>query len=174
MEPLVLSRNPPWFDARGVAVGLFVGLGTPVGIHTAVVALMRLVFRFNFPVGLAFTWVCNPLSIFPLYYFCYWLGSVLLGRARTMDFEVFSRLMHPVTDKAYFWEAVSEFLSLGQDLVARWFVGALTLGAISAILGYAITYAIRVNRCRREAGRLGIGYEQYVAGLERPSEPQES
>ncbi|MEW6347598.1 MAG: DUF2062 domain-containing protein [Thermodesulfobacteriota bacterium] len=168
VEPLAISRNPPWFDARGVAVGLFVGLGTPVGIHTVAVALMRLLFRFNFPVGLAFNWVCNPFNMFPLYYFYYWFGSVLLGKAPTMEFEVFRRLMDSVTDRTYFWEEFAGFLQLGQDLLLRWTVGALVVGVVSAVLGYLITYGVQARRCRREAEKSGMGYEEYVRGLEEP------
>jgi uncharacterized protein len=170
LEPLVLSRNPPRLDAMGVAVGLVVGLGTPVGLHSVAVGLCRLMFRFNLLAGLAFTWVCNPINMFPLYYIYYRLGSLLLNRPAEMNFVGFRELMDCTADQSYCWETVAEFAKLGQDLVIRWLVGAEVLAIIFGTVGYLVTYRIQANRCRRAADRLGIGYAQYISDLETRAE----
>ena len=35
LAPLLSSSNPPWFDARGIAAGLAIGFGIPVGARNA-------------------------------------------------------------------------------------------------------------------------------------------
>ena len=56
VDPFVSSTNPPWFDARGVAVGLAVGFGIPVGAQVAAMAVLRAIFRYNTVVAFAFSW----------------------------------------------------------------------------------------------------------------------
>jgi uncharacterized protein (DUF2062 family) len=165
--PLIGSRNPPWFDARGVAIGVMVGLGTPVGAHTAAVCLLRLVARFNFVVALAFTWVCNPFNIIFLYYGYYHLGSYVMGRPANMDFHMFERLIIPIAEKGHFWEAFTEFMKLGEDLLARWFVAAAIIAVVSGAIAYALTYYFQVERRKKTATKMGIQYEKLVEQLEK-------
>lgn len=167
LGPLIFSKHPPRFDATGVCIGLVVGLATPVGAHTVAVALLRLVLRFNFVVALAFTWVCNPFNVFFLYYGYYVLGSIVLGEPISMDFEVFRNLLHPVADKAYFWEAVAEFVQLGREMLVRWTVAAVLLGTVFGVLGYVITYRIQKNRCLKAAKKMRMAYDAYIEELER-------
>jgi uncharacterized protein len=167
LEPLIVSGHPPWFDARGVCVGLVVGFAVPVGGHTAAVALLRLLFRFNFVVAIAFTWVCNPFNVFFLYYGYYVLGSVLLNKPVSMDFDVFQNLLHPIADKAYFWQTLAEFGQLGQEMLSRWCVAAVLLGVVFGVLGYVATYRIQKKRCMRAADKLRIRYDRYLEELEK-------
>lgn len=39
----VFLEDPPWFDAWGVAIGLFVALGIPIGRFTAAKAIKELI-----------------------------------------------------------------------------------------------------------------------------------
>ncbi len=166
IEPLVRFKYPPRLDARGVAAGLVVGFGVPLGGHIVTLTLLRLLFRFNFPAAIAFTWVCDPFNVIFVYYGYYCLGSLLLGRPLEMNFEVFRTLVSPIADRAYFWEHVSAFMSLGQDLLTRWFVGAETLAVVSGVLGYVITYKIQLVRCRRAAKKMELKYEDLIGHLE--------
>ncbi|HMK37224.1 MAG TPA: DUF2062 domain-containing protein [Desulfomonilaceae bacterium] len=169
VEPLIGSKDPPWIDARGVAIGLIVGFGTPVGAHTAAVCLLRLAFRFNFIAALAFTWVCNPFNVAFLYYGYYHIGSTVLGRPAALDFHVFEKLILPIADKSHFWEALSEFTQLGEDLLLRWSVAAVLLAVIFGAIGYAVTYHIQKKRCKKAAKQMGIRYEKLVKLLETKS-----
>ena len=63
LDPLIASANPPWFDSRGIAVGLFVGMGVPIGLHMLTLGLLRLIMRYNVVVAFAFTFVNNPITI---------------------------------------------------------------------------------------------------------------
>ena len=59
---------------RGVALGLFVAVIIPV-MHTFIAALLAIPARANIAIAAAFTLVVNPLTIPPLYYAAYRIGS---------------------------------------------------------------------------------------------------
>lgn len=59
---------------RGVAIGLFVAVIIPF-MHTVIAALVAIPARANVGVAALFTLVVNPLTIPPLYYGAYRIGS---------------------------------------------------------------------------------------------------
>lgn len=166
VEPLASSVHPPWFDARGIGIGLFVGFGIPVGAQIIFLGLLRLVFRFNSVMAFAFTWVNNPITLLPMYYGFYCLGSVVLGHSPVMSVEEFRNLLRPILHAGYFWDSMCSFLYLGGDLLVRWCVGALVVGATAGMVGYVVGYRARKKRCGRKARQMGITYENLVRRLE--------
>ncbi len=166
IKPLVTSRNPPKYDARAVGLGLVIGFGIPVGGHFLSLALLRVAIRFNYLVAATFTFVCNPLNMVPLYYGYYLLGSTVLGRKSSMDMDAFEKLINPVLDKAYFWEALSAFAALGYEFLIRWVVAAVILAVVFGIPGYVITFKIQAERCKAAAKKLGTTYEQLLKDME--------
>ncbi len=169
--PFIGSVNEPWYDARGVAVGLFVGLGVPVGLHTLLMALMRVMFRFNFVMAYAVTFLNNPFTIIPLYYGFYVLGSVLLGQEAAMSVHAFEELMAPVLHAQRFWEAVREFLSLGGELLIRWTVGSLVFSGIVTPLGYMGSFWLFKRRRLKKAKAVEEHYEDIAAKVDQERPP---
>jgi uncharacterized protein len=167
VEPLASSKNPPAFDARGVAFGLTVGFLGPMGTHLIALGLLRMVSRFHFGLAFAFTFVTNPLNAIPVYYAYYYFGSLLLGDPVILEFNKFNSLVSPLFDKTYFWEVFSAFGTLGYEILLRWCVSAVILAAVFGPLGFVITYRIQTKRCKRAARRLGVKYEQYLEQLEK-------
>jgi uncharacterized protein (DUF2062 family) len=98
----------------------------------------------------------------PLYYGYYLLGSVMVGRAPSMNFEVFERLMHPVMEKTYFWEALSAFSQLGCEILFRWVIAAVILAVVFGLVGYGVTYRVQLKRCKRLAKELGVKYTKLL------------
>jgi uncharacterized protein (DUF2062 family) len=170
LDPLLSSSNPPWFDARGIAAGLAIGFGIPVGAQMLCLGIARLLIRFNTLVAFAFTWVNNPITLIPMYYGYYYLGSLILGRSEMMTLEGFHQLMDPVIRSGYFWQSLRAFAHLGADIVLRWAVAAVVVAILSGILGYAVGYFVQSRRCIRKARRMGISYEKLVAELEKSVE----
>jgi uncharacterized protein (DUF2062 family) len=132
----------------------------------ASLGFLRLLFRFNSVIAFAFTWVNNPITLLPMYYGFYCVGSLILDEPMTMSLEDFRSLMRPIASGGYFWESVRPFLSLGGDLLERWLVGASLVGGIAGLLGYAVSYRVCVSKCKRRAKQLGIRYEHLVIKLE--------
>jgi uncharacterized protein len=149
IEPFRSSRHPPWFDARGVAMGLFLGLGIPLGAQMVLMGILRLVFRFNAALAFAFTWVNNPFTVVPMYYGYYCLGSRLLGKPATLNVDAFRNLLNPVLQAGYFWESVHSFLYLGRDVIVRWALGAVLVATVCAFMGYVVSYRVQKARADR-------------------------
>lgn len=168
VAPLTLSRHPAWFDARGVAAGLVIGLGLPVGGHILALTALRALVRFNYLAAIAFTWVCNPFNMLFVYYGYYCLGSVMLGECVSIDLAAFKKAFCPVLSKSYFWEEFSAFMQLGGEILVRWFVAATAVAIVSGLVGYLVTYRLQSLRCKRTAEKMGVEYEAYVKELGAP------
>jgi len=151
VDPFVLSHNPPWFDARGVFVGLFIGTGIPLGAQTICLGLFRLVVRFNVILALVFTWVNNPLTVAPMYYGFYLIGSFVLNKPAVTDLQEFYLLITPVLQAKEILVAMRQFLALGSDIILSWFVGAFLTAIPLGFAGYFVTLRIQTSRAIKRA-----------------------
>jgi uncharacterized protein (DUF2062 family) len=112
---------------RGVALGLFVAVIIPV-MHTAIAALLAIPTRANVAFAAVFTLVVNPLTIPPMYYAAYRIGSWELHHDAT--------LLNPAAAERFSGE-LSRLLFWIHQASAPIAVGILTIAAAAAILGYA-------------------------------------
>ncbi|MDH5622303.1 MAG: DUF2062 domain-containing protein [Gammaproteobacteria bacterium] len=104
------------------ALGLFVSM-MPVPGHTLIAALLALGFRINIPVAALTTWVSNPLTMAPMYYFAYRLGRTLLNTP-LQHFEL-----------AMSWDWITHtFVTIWQPML----LGCFILGVFAAITGYVV------------------------------------
>jgi uncharacterized protein len=108
--------------ARAFALGLFIAF-VPLPIHFLLAAVLALLFRLNVPAAVAGTLLTNPLTVFPLYFSAYWMGTQLLGvPARPMAFEMS-------------WDWVTT------GLIPIWkpfLLGCTVMGLLSALTGYIL------------------------------------
>lgn len=146
IEPLALSNNPPWIDARGVAFGLFVALGVPAGGHVLTLGILRSFVRYNIVVAFALTWIINPLTIIPIYYGYYYLGSLILGGETIVGVDGFRGAMVPILHSKHFLDALKQFLLLDLEVLKNWAVAAVIVSLSVGSLGYVIAYRILVKR----------------------------
>ncbi len=167
VEPFVRSKHPPWFDARGTAVGFVVGFFLPFGSQLIGMVLMRTIFRYNVVIAFTVSWVSNPFTIIPLYYAYYYVGSKILGGPKVMSVEAFRQLVNPILQQTYFWETFQVFMTMSYDIIARCFVTASIVTVITAVIGYVVTLKIQTARCVRKAEKAGISYKALVDDLER-------
>jgi uncharacterized protein (DUF2062 family) len=112
---------------RGVALGLFVAVIIPV-MHTAIAALLAIPTRANVAFAAVFTLVVNPLTIPPMYYAAYRIGSWELHHDAT--------LLNPAAAERFSGE-LSRLLFWVHQASGPIAVGILTIAAAAAILGYA-------------------------------------
>ena len=113
---------------RGVAVGLFVAVIIPF-MHTIIAALVAIPARANVAVAAVFTLVVNPLTIPPMYYAAYRIGSWELHHD--------ARLVNPAAAERFSGE-LSRALFWIHHASAPIALGILTLAAILAIIGYVL------------------------------------
>lgn len=109
----------------GVAIGLFCAW-IPIPSQLIWAGIMAIWLRKNLPVAVLSTWITNPITVPPMFYFAYWVGSQALG-------------LEPLTIKGLNIQLSMDwfFTQLG----ASWrpfFLGCGILAVISAVLGYVI------------------------------------
>ncbi len=105
--------------ASGAALGLFISF-MPIFGQMIITAALAILFRVNLPISLSAVWVSNPLTMAPIYFYTYQVGSWVLQapighRNFALSWEWFS----------------SEFLLIWRPLL----LGCIICGVISAILG---------------------------------------
>lgn len=111
--------------AKGVAVGLFVGLTPTVGAQVFLMVFLCWSFRSNFPAAFAASWVCNPLSVGPLYFAYHQIGEAVLGRYAA-SFAHLPGVSTELLENVVFMFAGSLFLAVPVALIgyllAAWLV----------------------------------------------------
>ncbi|MDZ7669732.1 MAG: DUF2062 domain-containing protein [Gammaproteobacteria bacterium] len=65
--------------ARGVAVGLFIGLTPTLGVQTPLMLAASMILRANFPAAFLASWINNPLTFAPLYFGMHQAGEYILS-----------------------------------------------------------------------------------------------
>jgi uncharacterized protein (DUF2062 family) len=114
---------------RGVAVGLFVAVLIPV-MHTVIAALAAIQTRANVLIAAAITLVVNPLTIPPMYYAAYRIGSWELHHdARLVDPDAAARFSSELSRMLFWIHEASGPIS----------VGILTIAVAAAAIGYVIS-----------------------------------
>ena len=105
-----------------VAWGVFVAF-LPIPGHILVAVFGSLLIRCNIPVAAVTTFISNPLTIGPMFYFSHRVGASLLGiEPRPFAIEL-----------SLAWLG-STFVSIWQPLV----LGSVLVGTISAVIAYVM------------------------------------
>jgi len=112
-----LNRNSV---SRGAAIGVFSAF-LPMPFQMIVAMALSLIFRANAPLSIALVWVTNPLTIPPIFYFCYKIGAYVLNVQ-----------LHFVKIQFSLDWASSQFLQIWKPLL----LGSFICGIIGAIIAY--------------------------------------
>lgn len=111
-------------NRRSVSGAFFWGLFwamIPMPLQMVAAAASAILFRINLPIAVALVWLTNPLTMPPVFYFNYLVGSWLLQKPVA------------VTD---FQASVSWFESVVEQIWEPLLVGSLVCGLIAGVLGY--------------------------------------
>ncbi|MBI2584874.1 MAG: DUF2062 domain-containing protein [Rhodospirillales bacterium] len=152
--PILRSKHPPEYTARGVLVGMAWALTPLVGIQMYLVFMTWLITRklfnwdFSLIVGLAWTWTTNVFTMLPTYYVFYLTGQVLLGNWNDISgYNSFvETYLRTFEDGLSTWETVQTYaVMIVKDWGVAMAVGSLPWAAIGGWLGYrfGLMYALR-------------------------------
>ena len=119
--------------ANACFIGLFVAM-LPIPMQMLVAALVCVVFHANIPVALMLVWVSNPLTMLPLFYTAYKIGSALI-QVEPIDFD-----MAFITEWR-FWEWPWKMIA--ENLLSIWaplLLGSLWMGTTLGLVAYYTTH----------------------------------
>jgi len=117
-------RATPNDIAKGMALGLFVGMTPTFGIQMVIVLALAVVLKENKIAALLGVWVTNPLTAPVIYGLEYEVGRALLGFPRP------HMLVH------FNYESL---VSLGWQVVGPLCLGSLIFGLVVGVVGYSVT-----------------------------------
>ena len=81
---LSLFRNQngsPFFNAKGLAIGVFSGCFPFFGFQTLIGVFFAKIANGNIVLAAIGTWISNPFTYIPLYYFNYKVGSIFFNNS---------------------------------------------------------------------------------------------
>ena len=113
------QEGSPFQRALGLGVGIFSGCFPFFGLQTLMGVFLAKILKGNSILAAVGTWISNPFTYVPLYYFNYRLGSSILNK-NIVDFS------HITTN---------ELWSQGWDLSSRLIIGSICMGLFTGIFG---------------------------------------
>ncbi len=144
LEATGCLRRGPEAMARGVGVGLLIGLTPTVGFQTPLMIIGCMLVGGNFIAAFMVSWVSNPFTMGPMYWGFHSLGTGL-----------FTLLPPRVGEPP---ESTWVFSGLGDEVLFA-AVGSLLVAVPAGVIGYLVSHrisaALAARRRRRDASRSG-------------------
>ena len=125
------QEGSPSQRALGFGVGLFSGCFPFFGLQTLMGVFLAKVFKGNSLLAAVGTWISNPFTYIPLYYFNYRVGSLVLNTDNNIV-----DLSHITTN---------ELWSQGWYLSSRLITGSICMGLVTGIVGGLSLYFLLKN-----------------------------
>jgi len=142
---LVKQSGSPDYIARGVAIGLMIGMVIPFGFQIPIAIALAFLFKAAKIPAFACTWVTNHITVFFIYPVQCWIGSYLIGNPLQLE-KVEKQLENLINERT--WASLS---ALGGQLVTSFFVGGFLFGILLAVPGYLFSlYWVKQYRRLRE------------------------
>lgn len=125
--------------ARGVAVGFFFGVLTPVA-QVVFAIIVAAAVRANVLVAAASTFITNPFVMPFIYYFAYGIGSSITERRRELaaDLVISEEAAEHALDVADWVSTLSDWAT---SIALPFVLGVVSLALIAALVGFLLTHA---------------------------------
>jgi len=120
------QEGSPSQRALGFGVGIFSGCFPFFGLQTLMGVFLAKIFQGNSILAAVGTWVSNPFTYVPLYYFNYKIGSLLLNKDQN------------IVDVTHI--TTNELWSQGWYLSSRLITGSFCVGLVTGIIGGLCLY----------------------------------
>lgn len=119
--------------SRAVFIGAFFGL-LPIPFHSVLIILVVLLLEVNLPVALALAWLSNPLTLVPILYVGFWVGSKIY-HVHMINKDMMLGVLHQICNWLKHFGHGHIDLSLAKILMSGLVIEALVL----ALCLYAAT-----------------------------------
>jgi hypothetical protein len=125
--------------AGGLAIGLFVNMIIIPG-QMPLAAVAAALFRVNIPIAIIACWISNPVTMAPIAWweieFGNWLCQVFrLGNPPPLEWRDLKEIFGEAT-------GFGNFFTLLRPWVASLYLGGAVAGAVLALSGYAVAFAL--------------------------------
>lgn len=122
--------------ALGTAIGMAIGMSPTVGIQMAIVMVVAMAtrpfFHFNRMAGVLTVYVSNPVTMVPIYYFLYWVGTFFVEG--TVTREDFQKILQYEGFQGW-WEAITGlFVDIGAPLL----IGTAIVAPLCGVVTYPV------------------------------------
>ena len=135
---LFLKQNgTPFFNAKGVAVGVFCGYFPFFGFQTLFGLFLARVAKGNLFLAAIGTWISNPFTYVPLYFFNYKVGAFLLKNSKDIVFD--KNLM------------IEELWEQGGVFSLRLILGSALVGFLLASISGIIVFLLYKRKIKKTA-----------------------
>ena len=126
------QEGSPGERARGLAFGVFAGCFPLFGLQTLLGLTLASFCRGNHLLAVSGTWISNPITYAPLYWFNYRVGSLLLGHSHLLD---------GITEFSWH-EIVAQGWIFGSSLI----LGSTIVGSLcSLVVGFCVYFGLKVR-----------------------------
>ena len=126
---LSLFRNQngsPFFNAKGLAIGVFSGCFPFFGFQTLMGVFFAKIAKGNIVLAAIGTWISNPFTYIPLYYFNYKVGSIF-----------FNNPSYKIIEKNL---VIGEFWKQGRMFSLKLLLGSSCVGFLLALICGSIVF----------------------------------
>lgn len=140
-EWLLGFHGSPRQVARGLAIGIFVGLTPPLGLQMVAAAIIATLLHANRAAAIAAVWITNPFTALPIYAATYRVGLLFVPHYKPVSIR--KRLTSVVVDEDGEWlnlaQQFRELTSLGTEVLVPMSLGGLFVGLLLACVVYLLT-----------------------------------
>lgn len=117
-------QGDPNFIAKGIAIGVFVGITPTIPLHTGIALALAFIFKASKPAAVIGVWVGNPVTVPFFYMGSYKIGTFFIGKTTELN-------------KSFL--TIQELLHHGVNTTLTMILGGVILGILPAIAAYFIT-----------------------------------
>lgn len=147
-------RGDPYSLARGMSLGIFLGVLPLMPIQTIILIPLTLFLRINtFAALISAIAISNPLTILLQYYYCWKIGNMILpGR---ISWEQIQGIATEITE-GNLMEGISILFNLGFNTISVLLVGGVMIAIPVTIIGYftSLYFFITIHKKRARKRKL--------------------
>ncbi|MDP2647048.1 MAG: DUF2062 domain-containing protein [Desulfobacterales bacterium] len=133
-------QGDPRYVARGVAIGVFIGITPTLPFHTVIALALSFLFKGSKAAAALGVWIGNPLTLPFCYWGSYYAGSFFLPVSMPPEFNLK-------------YESITELARLGLDATLSMLLGGVIIGVLPGIASYFLTCKI-IGAMRMKQDRL--------------------
>ncbi len=132
-------EGSPIKRALGLGLGVFSGCFPLFGLQTILGLTLARLFKANYVLAATGTWISNPITYLPLYWFNYQVGCLLIG--------------HDAAQESFIFPVLGENLLGAWVVIFRLVLGSFFVGLVAGFIVGALVYfaLIRAYKLRKSS-----------------------